>query len=199
MASDAEQGQLQAAPESFLPKDLVEDISRDGVNPGRRSLLQGAFAAAAASMAAPALMADDDPDIVNLPTWTRSLGKPVVANPYGQPSPYEANIVRRQSPGLTRTDQSSVSFTPLQNLFGMITPSGLHFERHHQGWVDIDPRRHRLMINGLVDTPLVFTMEELLRMPREDLVSPTAPPVFQGAPSETKSSDIERARKRCRL
>ena len=165
MASDAEQGQLQPAPESFLSKDLVEDISREGINPGRRSLLQSAFAAAAASIAAPALMADDDPDIVNLPTWTRSLGKPVVANPYGQPSPYEANIVRRQSPGLTRTDQSSVSFTPLQNLFGMITPSGLHFERHHQGWVDIDPRRHRLMINGLVDTPLVFTMEELLRMP----------------------------------
>ena len=165
MASDAEQGQLQAAPESFLSKDLVENISRDGINPGRRSLLQGAFAAAAASMVAPSLMADDDPDIVNLPTWTRSLGKPVVANPYGQPSPYEANIVRRQSPGLTRTDQSSVSFTPLQNLFGMITPSGLHFERHHQGWVDIDPRRHRLMINGLVETPLVFTMEELLRMP----------------------------------
>ena len=165
MASDAEQGQLQPAPESFLPKDLVEDISRDGINSGRRSLLQGAFAAATASMVAPALMADDDPDIVNLPSWTRSLGKPVVANPYGQPSPYEANIVRRQSPGLTRTDQSSVSFTPLQNLFGMITPSGLHFERHHQGWVDIDPRRHRLMINGLVDTPLVFTMEDLLRMP----------------------------------
>ena len=80
MASDAEQGQLRPAPESFLSKDLVEDISRDGIDPARRSLLQGAFAAAA-SMAAPALMADDDPDIVNLPSWTRSLGKPVVANP----------------------------------------------------------------------------------------------------------------------
>ena len=65
MASDAEQGQLQAAPESFLSKDLVENISRDGINPGRRSLLQGAFTAAAASMVAPSLMADDDPDIVN--------------------------------------------------------------------------------------------------------------------------------------
>ena len=39
MASDAEQGQLQAAPESFLSKDLVENISRDGINPGRRSVL----------------------------------------------------------------------------------------------------------------------------------------------------------------
>ena len=68
MASDADQGQLRPAPESFLSKDLVEDISREGFNPGRRSLLQNAFVAAAASMAAPALMADDDPDIVNLPS-----------------------------------------------------------------------------------------------------------------------------------
>ena len=114
MASDAEYGALQPAPESFLPKNLVEDISRAGINSGRRALLQRAFAAAAASAVVPSLTADDDPDIINLPSWTRSLGKPVIANPYGQPSPYEANIVRRQSPGLTRTDQSSVSFTPLQ-------------------------------------------------------------------------------------
>ena len=89
----------------------------------------------------------------------------MATNPYGQPSPFEANTVRRQSPGLTQTDQASVAFTPLQNLFGCITPSGLHFERHHQGWVDIDPRRHRLMINGLVKEPLVFTVADLLRMP----------------------------------
>ena len=68
MASDAEQGQLAPAPESFLPKELVEDISRQGINPGRRSLMQGAFAAAAASLMAPTLLADDDPDIVNLPS-----------------------------------------------------------------------------------------------------------------------------------
>ena len=87
MASDAEQGQLQPAPESFLTRDLIEDIHREGIDAGRRTLLRGAFTAAAASMVAPALMAEDDPDIVDLPSWTRSLGKPVVANPYGQPSP----------------------------------------------------------------------------------------------------------------
>jgi sulfane dehydrogenase subunit SoxC len=74
-------------------------------------------------------------------------------------------VIKRQSPGLTQTNQASVAFTPLQSLFGMITPSGLHFERHHQGWVDIDPTRHRLMINGLVDSPSVFTMADLLRLP----------------------------------
>jgi sulfane dehydrogenase subunit SoxC len=46
-----------------------------------------------------------------------------------------------------------VSFAPLQSLFGIVTPSGLHFERHHQGWWDIDPTKHRFMVNGLVKTP----------------------------------------------
>ena len=62
--------------------------------------------------------------------------------------------------------QASVAFTPLQGLFGIITPSGLHFERHHQGWVEIDPSRHRLMINGLVKTPKVYTMDDLMRLPQ---------------------------------
>ena len=66
------------------------------------------------------------------------------------PSKYEAKIVRRESPGLTRTPHSSVSFTPLQNLFGIVTPSGLHFERHHAGMPEIDPHQHRLMIHGMV-------------------------------------------------
>jgi sulfane dehydrogenase subunit SoxC len=62
-----------------------------------------------------------------------------------------------------------VSFAPLQSLFGIVTPSGLHFERHHQGWWDIDPSKHRLMINGsdarLLKAAKVFTMDELMRLP----------------------------------
>ena len=57
----------------------------------------------------------------------------------------------------------------MQGSFGIITPSGLHFERHHQGWQDIDPKRHRFMVNGsgpgMVKTPLVFTMDDLMRLP----------------------------------
>ena len=60
---------------------------------------------------------------------------------------------------------ASVSFAPLQGFFGIITPNGLHFERHHQGWQDIDPARHRLMINGLVKAPRVYTMDDLMRLP----------------------------------
>ena len=156
-----ERGHLAPAPESFLGADLVDEIHTSGVNAARRRLLKGALATATAA-AIPQVAATDDADILTLPSWSRSLGKPVVTTPYGQPSPFEAQVIKRQSPGLTQTNQASVAFTPLQSLFGMITPSGLHFERHHQGWVDIDPTRHRLMINGLVDSPSVFTMADLL-------------------------------------
>jgi sulfane dehydrogenase subunit SoxC len=107
----------------------------------------------------------DDPAITNLPAHTKGLGQPVAARPYGIPSAFEKNLQRRESPGLTRVAASSVSFTPLQDLFGIITPNGLHFERHHQGWWDIDPSQHRLMINGLVKTAKVFTMDDLMRLP----------------------------------
>lgn len=55
--------------------------------------------------------------------------------------------------------------TPLQDLHGIITPSSLHFERHHSGIPDIDPARHELFVHGLVDRPLVFTMRDLKRLP----------------------------------
>jgi len=97
------------------------------------------------------------------PSWTRVLGKGVNSSPYGKPSPFESNVVRRISPGLTPTPQSSVAFTPLQNLFGIITPNGLHFERNHNGLAEIDPSQHRLMIHGFVRAPKIYTMDDLLR------------------------------------
>ena len=56
--------------------------------------------------------------------------------------------------------------TPLQESAGIITPSALHFMAAH-GYEppDIDPRQHRLLIHGLVDRPLIFTLEELKRLP----------------------------------
>jgi len=99
----------------------------------------------------------------NVPEWETTLGAPILDRPYGVPSKYEANVLRRESPGLTRTPQSSVAFTPLQNLFGIITPSGLHFERHHAGVPAIDPHQHRLMLHGLVSNPRLFTMDDVTR------------------------------------
>ncbi|WP_374326545.1 sulfite dehydrogenase [Azonexus sp.] len=159
-------GRLQRAPENFLSDDQVKSVAA-----GRRDFLRKSFLAAGAALAAPvaARAAEGDPAILNLPSWTTTLGLPVAMNPYGQPSKYESQLLRRESPGLTRVGQASVSFTPLQGLFGIITPSGLHFERHHQGWHDVDPAQHRLMINGsdpaFLKKPKVYTMDELMRLP----------------------------------
>ncbi len=64
-----------------------------------------------------------------------------------------------------RTPTVTHSLTPHQALHGVITPSALHFERHHNGVPTIDPDRHRLLIHGLVDRPLMFSMNDLVRFP----------------------------------
>ncbi len=171
-SDDRQPGRVRKAPENFLGAEFVRALGTDGVNEERRNFLRKSFLAAGAALAgaplAGALAAPPDagdPDILNLPPWSKMLGQPVAARPYGLPSRYEANLVRRQSPGLTSVPQASVSFAPLQGLFGIITPTGLHFERHHQGWVDVDPARHRLMLNGLVKRPRIYTMDDLMRLP----------------------------------
>ena len=160
---DARPGRVRPAPENFLT-----DAQIAAVKDGRRDFLRKAFLTASAAMAAPAVAraaVEGDPAILELPQWSTTLGLPVAANPYGMPSQYERGLQRRESPGLTRVGGASVAFTPLQGLFGIITPSGLHFERHHQGWHDIDPSKHRLMINGMVKTNAVFTMDDIMRLP----------------------------------
>ncbi|MDQ1090392.1 sulfite dehydrogenase [Siphonobacter sp. SORGH_AS_1065] len=57
------------------------------------------------------------------------------------------------------------SRTPLQDLFGTITPSDLHFERNHNGVPAIDPAKHELVIHGMVEKPLVLTLADLKRFP----------------------------------
>jgi sulfane dehydrogenase subunit SoxC len=171
MRDSSKPGRLLRAPENFVDPLLAHEITRDGLSEQRRGFLRKSFMAAGAALAAGAAgraaaqPGDGDPAILNLPEHSRTLGRPVAANPYGVPSKYETNLLRRESPGLTRVSQASVAFTPLQGLFGIITPSGLHFERHHQGWHDIDPAQHRLMINGMVKNPKVYTMDDLMRLP----------------------------------
>ncbi|MCR4269319.1 sulfite dehydrogenase [Nitratireductor sp. ZSWI3] len=141
--------------------------------PTRRSFMKGGLGAgaalAAAGLAAPA-RAEGDPAITEIQDWNRYSGPGVDASPYGKPSKFEAGVVRRNVAWLTADPVSSVNFTPLHELDGIITPNGLCFERHHAGVAEIDPHKHRLMINGLVETPLVFTMADLMRFPRENHV-----------------------------
>jgi len=110
--------------------------------------------------------AKPDPAITEIQDWNRYLGDGVDKRPYGVPSKFEKDVIRRDVSWLTASPESSVNFTPLHALDGIITPSGLCFERHHGGVAEIDPAQHRLMIHGLVDTPLVFTMDDIKRMPR---------------------------------
>jgi sulfane dehydrogenase subunit SoxC len=102
----------------------------------------------------------DPPDV---PPWMKAPGAGM--GEYGSPAKYESKVTRtliRSQPGTTG---SGASRTPLESLDGMITPSGLHFERHHSGVPDIDPARHRLLIHGMVKRPLLFTVDALLRYP----------------------------------
>ena len=138
----------------------------------RRGFL-GVAAAASSTVAASAMATTvhavpeqvPDSNIVKLPEWTQLLGEGVLSRPYGVPSTFEAQVIRRDVEWLTVSRQSSVSFTPLHALDGTITPNGLCFERHHAGIAEIDPARHRLMIHGLVERPIVLTMDDLKRFP----------------------------------
>lgn len=135
---------------------------------GRRTLLRGAVAAAGiASLAplarlAPARAASST--AVELKPWMTTPGRGVGSAPYGMPSRFESDVVRRAT-GHAPTNLSSWSFTPLDRLSGIITPTGLIFERHHAGIPDIDPDQHRLAIHGLVERPLLLGMADILRLP----------------------------------
>jgi len=81
------------------------------------------------------------------------------------PSPYEKEVQRRTLEWLTPDAMASITMSPLQSLYGIITPNGLHFERFHGGVPTINPEEHRLVIHGLVERPLIFTMDDLKRFP----------------------------------
>jgi sulfane dehydrogenase subunit SoxC len=87
--------------------------------------------------------------------------------PYGAPSRYEDAVKRILTPGYPDISPGTGSSrTPIHLLDGIVTPSGLHYERHHNGVPDIDPAKHRLLVHGLVARPLEFTIDALLRYPR---------------------------------
>lgn len=96
------------------------------------------------------------------PPWMKQPGK--AFSTYGQPSSYESDVVRFPSANES-VPGNGVSWTPLHQLQGTITPNGLHYERHHNGVPQIDPARHQLIIHGLVETPKKFSVDDLLQYP----------------------------------
>jgi sulfane dehydrogenase subunit SoxC len=77
------------------------------------------------------------------------------------------NALGARSPAenLRRTTIPTSSRTPLQDLHGTITPSDLHYERHHGGVAVVDPQAFRLTVHGMVDRPMTFTLQDLKRFP----------------------------------
>ncbi|MDH3441826.1 MAG: sulfite dehydrogenase [Gammaproteobacteria bacterium] len=122
----------------------------------RRIFLRGGLAGGAALLTASAAGVERD-------DWSRAPGAPM--DEAGEPSPHEAHVKRTGVRSATGTTGSGVSFSPLEHLDGIITPSRLHFERHHSGIPAVDPGQHRLIIHGLVERPLSFSLEALARYP----------------------------------
>jgi sulfane dehydrogenase subunit SoxC len=91
------------------------------------------------------------------PQDPRTPGQPTSA--ISARSPFETPA--RTPTGLV----AGYSLSPLQEFRGTLTPTDLHFERHHGGVPTIDPRDYRLLIHGMVQRPTVFTLEDLERLP----------------------------------
>jgi sulfane dehydrogenase subunit SoxC len=132
----------------------------------RRIFLETALAAGAATATAGAASAQP----LTVEPWMKTPGAGF--DGYGQPSKFESKVVRAIPPTANPATQGvGTARTPLHLLDGIITPSGLHFERSHSGIPNIDPDRHRVVIHGLVKRPLVFTLEALSRYPMESRIA----------------------------
>jgi len=105
----------------------------------------------------------------NVPEWMKAPGDPMGSQLYGTPSPFERSVVKNIPKNLPQYLSAS-GRTPLQDLDGIITPNGLFYERHHGGVPAIDPAQHRLMLHGLVDKPLILTMDDIRRFPSESRI-----------------------------
>jgi sulfane dehydrogenase subunit SoxC len=142
--------------------------SEKAIDKGRRRLLKTAAlsgaALAGAEFLGPKASAQSAEGASLVPESMLVQGKPVGSSPYGVPSEFEKHVVRLTN-DRTPTPFSSWSFTPLQDLHGTITPNGLFYERNHNGVPDINPEHHKVLVHGLVERPLVFSMDDLMRFP----------------------------------
>ena len=146
----------------------------------RRELLKGTAlavgaAAAGASVGKTALAETPAPA---LPSYAVNEAPqlPVSADvvAYGVRSRYVKSVRIQEDgrpPGATaRYDNFGLTIhiqTPLQDSIGTIQASSLHYCATTKGAYvpDIDPDKHTLLINGLVDRPRTFTMADLKRFP----------------------------------
>lgn len=141
-------------------------MSDDGAPISRRTLIAGAAAAAGSTVLARLPLAEAQavgaqPAVAASPVVPADAsaipGGPTTA--VSARSPFERPA--RSPVGLI----TGPSHSPLQSFDGTITPTDLHFERHHGGVAMIDPKRYKLLVHGLVDRPLAFSLADLRRLP----------------------------------
>jgi len=161
-APDTAQTHDEAVHTESLPQPERRHFLKRGV-----SLSVGAAAAMGGAVSVSAKGFTPDPENLppNIAKWGKAWGRDANSYPYGLPSKFESNVVRRVVPWLTADQKATVVFTPWQDIEGTVTPNGLHFIRTHGGVVDINPLEWRLMIHGMVERPVILTLEDLKRYP----------------------------------
>ena len=162
---------------------MNRDRVADAPNTRRRFLKRGLALGAAITAAAArttgvrAQSTGDDPSKV--------VGNAM--QPLGVRSRFEQASRVKGAPDMP--DEWGPNFTPLDQTMGIITPSELHFEVCRGGIPDIDPRHHRLMIHGMVERPVILTMDEIKRLPSTSRIvflecsGNSAPPRMRTAPA----------------
>ena len=150
----------------LIPQALPEELSRRPPDAGgglysRRRFIGGG-AVGLVSLATAARAAADRPK-----SWLEPGGE---FTNYGQPGPDQKNVIRWISaePALPG---NGVSWTPLHDMEGTITPNGLHFERHHNGVPQIESASWELVIHGLVERSLAFDLDALHRYPLQSKIA----------------------------
>ncbi len=152
-----------------MKKTSVKAVAGNGLL-DRRSFLMSGIALSASCSLGPLAASASKPGGVSsqsisesFPEWMKVPGH--AATEYGQPSAHESQVRRHLQKSTPETSIFSIWHTPIENQRGIITPSGLHFTVNHNGIPDIAPQRHVLMIHGLVERPLKFDVDSLMRYP----------------------------------
>lgn len=142
-----------------MPKQSDSLIVAGGGLLDRRVFLKQGISFSVAALASESILASTEQQRLS---WMEKPGE--AFSNYGQPSAHERQTIR-WTMGNSMAPGNGVSWTPLHDLEGTITPNGLHFERHHNGVPQIDPKKHQLLIHGAVKNQLIFDMKALLRYP----------------------------------
>ena len=127
----------------------------------RRGFLEGVSVGIAGSIAAGPAGAETLADVP-----PREVGPDLSG--YAERSKFvHLSMLPEAGPGKRNVDPSDAinSKAPIGKLVGTITPADLHYERSHSGNPDLDPAKHRLLVHGMTRKQLVFTVDDLMRMP----------------------------------